>query len=216
MRFQNFIVRALPTKNSVLDDFSESVSTGVWCVPGFGAGFENALEPSKLQKEGENSGKGHFYFLRQTLVCTKPWFERDLRFSPNPPRNRLFFCYCGLAVSEWGNGLERFGHDGLSCSPSAERHRAVMQMLCSFQVWSSLSKTRGVVSHLCGGTVFVCPLPRGVGLSQIPGSPPLCSPPPPIKSIPIRTRGWGTFIYFARSPENFCGFFLRICQGIFH
>ena len=54
---------------------SEGVSTGVWCVPGFGAGFEIALEPSKLQKEGENSGKGQFYFLRQTLVCTKPWFK---------------------------------------------------------------------------------------------------------------------------------------------
>ena len=40
--------------------FSEGVSTGVWCVPGFGAGFEFALEPSKLQKEGENPGKGHF------------------------------------------------------------------------------------------------------------------------------------------------------------
>ena len=39
---------------------SESVSTGVWCVPGFGAGFGFALEPSKLQKEGENPGKGHF------------------------------------------------------------------------------------------------------------------------------------------------------------
>ena len=61
--------------------YSESVSTGVWCVPGFGAGFEIALEPSKLQKEGENPGKGHFYFLRQTLVCTKPWFKRDLMYS---------------------------------------------------------------------------------------------------------------------------------------
>ena len=58
--------------------FSESVSTGVWCVPRFGAGFELALEPSELQKEGENPGKGHFDFLRQTLVCTKPWFKRDL------------------------------------------------------------------------------------------------------------------------------------------
>ena len=29
---------------------SESVSTGVWCVLGFGAGSEIALEPSKLQK----------------------------------------------------------------------------------------------------------------------------------------------------------------------
>ena len=57
---------------------SESASTGVWCVPGFGAGFEIALEPSKLQKEGENRAKGHFYFLRQTLVCNKPWFKRDL------------------------------------------------------------------------------------------------------------------------------------------
>ena len=28
----------------------ESVSTGVWCVPGIGAGFETALGPSKLQK----------------------------------------------------------------------------------------------------------------------------------------------------------------------
>ena len=61
-----------------LQSTSESVSTGVWCVPGFGAGFEIALEPSDLQKEGENPGKGHFYFLRQTLVCTKPWFKRDL------------------------------------------------------------------------------------------------------------------------------------------
>ena len=57
---------------------SEGVSTGVWCVPGFGAGFEIALEASKLQKEGENPEKGHFYFLRQTLVCTKPWFKGDL------------------------------------------------------------------------------------------------------------------------------------------
>ena len=45
----------------------------------FGAGFEIAPEPSKLQKEGENPGKGGFYFLRQTLVRTKPWFKRDLR-----------------------------------------------------------------------------------------------------------------------------------------
>ena len=55
------------------------------CVPGFGAGFEIALEPSELQEEGENSGKGHFYFLRQTLVCTKPWFKRDLRIGKNEP-----------------------------------------------------------------------------------------------------------------------------------
>ena len=34
---------------------SESASTGVWCVPGSGAGFEIALEPSKLQKESETA-----------------------------------------------------------------------------------------------------------------------------------------------------------------
>ena len=44
---------------------------------GLAAGFGIALEPSKLQKDGEKPEKGHFYFLRQTLVCTKSWFERD-------------------------------------------------------------------------------------------------------------------------------------------
>ena len=61
--------------------YSESVQTRVWCVLGFGAGFEIAMEPSKLQKEGENPGKVRFYFLRQTLVCTKPWFKRDLIYA---------------------------------------------------------------------------------------------------------------------------------------
>ena len=66
------------TKKGGIRFRSESVSTGVWCVPGFGAGFEIALEPSKLQKQREKPGKGDFYFLRQTLVCSKPWFKRDL------------------------------------------------------------------------------------------------------------------------------------------
>ena len=48
------------------------ISTGVWCVPGFGAGFEIALKASKLQKEGENLGKGTFIF------CAKLWY------APNP------------------------------------------------------------------------------------------------------------------------------------
>ena len=47
-------------------------------MPGFGAGFEIALELSKQQKEGEKPGEGRFYFLRQTLVYAKPWFKRDL------------------------------------------------------------------------------------------------------------------------------------------
>ena len=55
-----------------------SVSTGVWRVLGFGAGFESALKPSKLQKKGERPEKGHFYFLHQVLVCSKPLLKRDL------------------------------------------------------------------------------------------------------------------------------------------
>ena len=70
---------------------SESVSTGVWCVPGFGAGFEIALEPSELQKEGENPEKGHFYFLCQTLVCTKSWFKRDLKISRKKKKHKHIF-----------------------------------------------------------------------------------------------------------------------------
>ena len=48
------------------------------CVPGFGAGFEIALERSKLRKEPENPGEARFHFLCQILVCTKLWFKRDL------------------------------------------------------------------------------------------------------------------------------------------
>ena len=56
---------------------SDSVSTGVWCVPGFGAGFEIALKPSEMQKERENPGKGHLYFLRQ---------QRDLKIDEIGPK----------------------------------------------------------------------------------------------------------------------------------
>ena len=57
--------------------------------------------------------------------------------------------------------------------PLGERHRTVMQMLRSF----GLPWARQGVSHLFGGTVFVCPVPRGIRPSQIPGSPPPRSPP---------------------------------------
>ena len=52
---------------------SEGVSTAVWSVPGFGAGFAIALEPSKLQKK-EKSWKRTLIFsapnsgMHQTLV----------------------------------------------------------------------------------------------------------------------------------------------------
>ena len=38
---QNHCLQFVPRK---------AFQTGVWCVSGFGAGFEIALEPSKLQK----------------------------------------------------------------------------------------------------------------------------------------------------------------------
>ena len=57
--------------NSTLDSRAslESISTGVWCVLGFGAGCEIALEPSGLQKKKEKIlEKGTFIF------CAKPWY----------------------------------------------------------------------------------------------------------------------------------------------
>ena len=46
-------------------------------------GLEQVLKPhSKPQncrKKWRTSWKGHFYLLRQALVCTKPWFKRELR-----------------------------------------------------------------------------------------------------------------------------------------
>ena len=61
-RFSPAAQSAIPAKVWAFSgkENSESFSTGVWCVPGFDAGFETALKPSKLQKEGENPEKGHF------------------------------------------------------------------------------------------------------------------------------------------------------------
>ena len=91
--------RAWFTESGVLEpSFSENVSTGVWWIPGFGAGFEIALRPSKPQNEGENPGKGHLNFLRQTLVCTN-FGERFCapctRKPPNgPPAQGFMYSGC--------------------------------------------------------------------------------------------------------------------------
>ena len=72
---------------NVVGKCSENVSTGVWCVPGFGAGFEIALKPSKLQKEGENPEKRPLLFsapssgMHRTLVQ-----ERSEVLSPHGSR----------------------------------------------------------------------------------------------------------------------------------
>ena len=76
--FALFCGLAFP-KDPAVPKILESVSTGVWCVLGFGAGFEIALEPSKLKKEGDKPGKRHLHFLCQTLVCSRAWFKRDLK-----------------------------------------------------------------------------------------------------------------------------------------
>ena len=46
-------------------------------LSGFGTDFEIAFEPSKLQKYAETLEKGHFDFLRQTLVCTKTLVQKS-------------------------------------------------------------------------------------------------------------------------------------------
>ena len=62
-------------RNAALSWQARKVSNRVWC----GAGFKIALEPLKLQKEGENPEKGHFIF------CGKV----ELWYAPNPGSNDL-------------------------------------------------------------------------------------------------------------------------------
>ena len=115
--------------NCTASGIAESVSTGVWCVPGFGAGFEIALEPSKLQKEGENPGKGHFCLLRQTLVCAKPWFKRDLMESrkidsESPSESHPINAYSDLGIARDSESLDsRFRiADSVPLSPVRPNH----------------------------------------------------------------------------------------------
>ena len=48
--------------------------TGIWPGVLFSPLF---LQTAEISRE---SWKGHIHFLHQTLVCTRPWFKRDLRF----------------------------------------------------------------------------------------------------------------------------------------
>ena len=41
--------------------------------------LRSPLNSQNCGQKAEHPGKGHFYFLRQTLVCTKPWVKRDLK-----------------------------------------------------------------------------------------------------------------------------------------
>ena len=77
-----------------------------------------ALEPSKLQNEGEISGKGHFYFLSQTLVCTKPRFKKDLTEHWNEQAQRelawelaVDFQFCGSDNPIWARISAENGAD---------------------------------------------------------------------------------------------------------
>ena len=90
--------------------------------------------------------------------------------------------------------------------PSGERHRTVMQMLRSF----GLPCARQGMSHLFGGTVFVCPVLRGIRPSQIPGSPPPRSPPTKESQSWPKPKPYGAslrfqFPFFCRLKKCFVG-----------
>ena len=78
---------------------------------GVSAGFEIALETSERQKEGETPGKRRCYFLCQTLVCTKPWFERDL--SKALEASSLVAHDCGYPLSRYTCRATRVAADFL-------------------------------------------------------------------------------------------------------
>ena len=63
----------------------ERVSTGVWCVPGLARVLKWPSNPQNCRQKETILEKGTLMFLRQTLICTKVWFKRDLTFL-FPPR----------------------------------------------------------------------------------------------------------------------------------
>ena len=64
-------------KQSFGADHSESVSTGVWCVPGSGAGLKSPSNPQNCRKK-KTQEKGTFIF------CAKLWY------SPNPGSEEIW------------------------------------------------------------------------------------------------------------------------------
>ena len=65
---------------------------------------KNSLQRNCFGTINLNPGKGHSYFLSQTLVCTKPWFKSDLNaaveFTSRLPHVLL---YPGPLFSETAN-----------------------------------------------------------------------------------------------------------------
>ena len=66
----------------LIDLLLESVSTGLWRVPGFGAGFIFTLKPSELQNYTENPGKDAFIFCanQEWPRQTKPRIGQFMNF----------------------------------------------------------------------------------------------------------------------------------------
>ena len=63
---------AFVSQEQIVHANSESVSTAIWRVPGFGAGFEIAHEPSKLQKKQKILEKGTFIFCANFWCAPNP------------------------------------------------------------------------------------------------------------------------------------------------
>ena len=79
------IAAQLQFHSGMLQNFRKRLSTGVWCVPGLGAGFEIALAPSELQKEREHPEKVTLFSatnldVHQTVVQKRS----DQRSPANP------------------------------------------------------------------------------------------------------------------------------------
>ena len=89
-------------KNGVNFRFLESVSTGVWCVPGFGTGFHIALEPSKTAEKRQKPGT--FIFvpgsgMHQTLVQKKS--DSCLVRTKMPHAEPWIFTICPCQARQW-------------------------------------------------------------------------------------------------------------------
>ena len=85
--------------------------------PEFGAcrGLVRVLKsPSSLEtaEEGENPRRGHFYFLRQTLVYRKPWVKRDLT---DPAPANLSTVLRAQKISKTGKRITKRRNRALGC-----------------------------------------------------------------------------------------------------
>ena len=87
-RWRSFATHQISSTTMATRIFAKDISRKAFQqLPEFGAyrGLARVLKspsnPKTCRRKEKILEKGHFYFLCQTLVCTKPWFKRDLNFS---------------------------------------------------------------------------------------------------------------------------------------